>query len=35
MAIDNGDSDAMNNLAIYYQKIEIDNDLMKKYYKQK
>ena len=35
MAIGKGDSMAMYSLAIYYQKIEKDYDLMKKYYKQK
>src|SRR5438552_2937590 len=32
MAIDKGNSDAMNNLGYYYDKIEENYDLMKKYY---
>ena len=32
MAIDKGDSRAMNNLGWYYQYIEKDYDLMKRYY---
>jgi len=31
-AIDKGNSDAMNNLGIYYKNIEKDYDMMKKYY---
>ncbi len=31
-AIDKGNSDAMNNLGLYYKHIEKDYDMMKKYY---
>jgi hypothetical protein len=32
MAIDKGDSDSMNNLGYYYENVENNYDLMKKYY---